>query len=172
MLTPKDFTACNMSGIKIALVKLKHRSIFLKAYENIYSSRKEVEMFYKRFLENEWISGAWKNSELVGVLTWMPRETAKNELAEIVDLWVKAEERRKGIGGRLIDHALAQMRQYYQYFGFTVRRVMLFTGASEKYLAARNLYEKKGFKIVATIPPNTLNNSPNAEFLYVLQLPA
>ncbi len=47
---------------------------------------------------------------------------------------------------------------------------MLFAGASDVYLAARRLYERKGFRVVAAIPPNTLGNSYDADFLYVLQL--
>jgi len=159
-----------MSEIEILSVKPEHRSSFLKAYEKVYSSREEAEAFYGSFLENGWISTAWKNSKLVGVLTWMPREAAKRELAEIIDIWVKAEERRKGVGGRLINHAVVQMRQYYHRFGSNLRKVMLFTGASNRYLAARKLYEKKGFQIVATVPSDTLDNPKYVEFLYVLQL--
>ncbi len=106
-----------MSNIKLALVGLKHRSSFLNVYKNVYSSKKEARKFFGRFLENGWVSGAWKNSELVGVLIWMPREAAKHGLAEIVDLWVKEEERRRGIGGGLVDHALAQMKEYCRNFG-------------------------------------------------------
>lgn len=160
----------DMSEIEVSTVKPEHRSSFLKAYENVYSSREEVEAFYGSFLENGWISTAWKNSELVGVLTWMSREAAKHGLAEIIDIWVEPEERRKGVGGRLIDHAIARMREYYQHFGSNLRKVMLFTGASNKYLAARKLYKKKGFRTVATIPPYTIDNRQYAEFLYVLQL--
>ena len=159
-----------MSEIEILSVKPEHRSSFLKAYEKVYSSREEAEAFYGSFLENGWISTAWKNSKLVGVLTWMPREAAKCGLAEIIDIWVKAEERRKGVGGRLINHAVVQMRQYYHRFGSNLRKVMLFTGASNRYLAARKLYEKKGFQIVATVPSDTLDNPKYVEFLYVLQL--
>lgn len=159
-----------MREIEISIVKLKHRSSFLKVYENVYSSREEAEKFYGSFLENGWISAAWRNSELMGVLTWMPREAAKHGLVEIIDLWVEPEERRKGVGGRLIDHAIVQMRKYYQRFGSNLRKVMVFTGASNKYFAARKLYEKKGFRIAATIPPGTLDNPQYVEFLYVLQL--
>lgn len=161
---------CNMNEIRVSSLKPDHKSSFLKVYENVYSSKEEVEAFYGSFLENGWISTAWKNSELAGVLTWMPREAAKHGLAEIIDLWVSPEERRKGVGERLLEHAIAQMRQYYQHFNSNLRKVMLFTGASDKYHAARRLYEKKGFRIVTTIPINTLGNTQYVEFLYVLQL--
>jgi len=159
-----------MSEIEILSVKPEHRSSFLKAYEKVYSSREEAEAFYGSFLENEWISTAWKNSKLVGVLTWMPREAAKRGLAEIIDIWVKAEERRKGVGGRLINHAVVQMRQYYHRFGSNLRKVMLFTGAMERYRAARTLYEKRGFRVVVKIPRNALDNPDGEELLYVLRV--
>jgi len=81
--------------VQISVLTPKHRTEFLKAYEKVYSSREEAETFYGRFVQNRWISAAWKNGELIGVLTWTPREAVKHGLAEIIDFWVKAEERRK-----------------------------------------------------------------------------
>lgn len=105
-------------------------------------------------------------------LTWMPREAAKHGLAEIIDFWVKAEERRKGIGGKLIDHAVVQMQIYYQRFGAALRKIMLFTGTTDRYLAARTLYKKKGFRVVAKIPRNALDNPDGDDLLYVLDMAA
>ncbi|MDH5449181.1 MAG: GNAT family N-acetyltransferase, partial [Candidatus Bathyarchaeota archaeon] len=94
----------------------------------------------------------------------------KHGLTEIIDLWVRVEERRKGIGGKLIDHAIIQMEQYYKSHGVILSKVMLFTGASDRFLAARNLYEKKRFRVVATIPKNALDNPYGDDLLYVLQI--
>ena len=156
--------------VQISVLTSRHKTELFKAYEKVYSSREEVKTFYGRFIQNGWISGAWKDGELIGVLTWAPREAVKHGLAEIVDFWVRAEERKKGIGGELIDHALLQMQRYYERFGATLKKVMLFTGATDRFLTARNLYEKKGFRIVATIPKNALDNPYCDELLYVLQL--
>lgn len=109
------------------------------------SSKEEVEAFYGRFVQNGWVSAAWKNGELVGVLTWAPREAVKHGLAEILDFWVRMEDRRQGVGGKLADHAILPMQSYYRRFGAKLNKVMLFAGASEKYLAARDLYEKRDF---------------------------
>ncbi len=160
----------NLAKVQINTLKPKHRTELLEVYEKIFSSREEVETFYSRFIENGWISGAWKNGELIGVLTWTPREAAKHGLAEIVDFWVRVEERRKGIGEKLIDHAVVQMQQYYKSFAAVLNKVMLFTGASNSFLAARNLYEKKKFRVVATIPKNALDNPYGDDLLYVLQI--
>lgn len=154
----------------VEAVTVKHQREFLQVYERVFSSKEEVKVFYCRFLENGWVSGAWKNGDLVGVLIWMPREAAKHGLAEIMDFWVKAEERGKGIGGKLIDHAIAQMQLYYQRFGSALRKVMLFTGTVSRYLAARTLYEKKGFHVVVTIPRDSLDNPHGDDLLYVLQI--
>jgi len=160
----------DLTGVQVNLLRPEHQQSFFKVYEKVFSSRKEVEMFYGRFMKNGWISGAWKNGELVGILTWTPREAVKRGLAEIVDFWVKAEERRKGVGGKLIDHAIAQMEQHYESFGAVLSKVMLFTGASNRFLAARNLYEEKKFRVVATIPKNALDNPYGDDLLYVLQI--
>ena len=156
--------------VLIRVLTSKHQAELFKAYEEVYSSREEVKAFYGRFVENGWVSGAWKDDKLIGVLTWAPRETVKHGLVEIVDFWVKAEERRKGIGGRLMDHALLQMQQYYKRFGATLNKVMLFTEASDRFLPARSLYKKKGFRVAATIPKDALDNPYSDYLLYVLQI--
>jgi len=158
----------NLTAAHIDVVTPRHQTEFFKAYEHVYSSKQEAETYYGRFLENGWVSGAWKNTELIGVLTWTPREEAKHGLAEIIDLWVKAEERQKGIGGKLIDHSIIQMQKYFQRFGATLRKVMLFTGTADRFLAARSLYEKKGFRVVTRIPRNALDNPDEDYLLYAL----
>ena len=160
----------NLVRVQISVLTPKHQTEFFKAYEKVFSSREEVETFYGRFVENGWVSGALKDGELVGVLTWAPREAVKHGLAEIVDFWVRAEERRKGIGRKLIDHALFQMQRYYKRFGAKLKKIMLFTGVVDRFLAARNLYEKKGFRVVATIPKNALDNPYGDDLLYVLEI--
>jgi len=159
-----------LTAVNVEVVTLQHQSEFLKIYQQVYSSKEEAETFYRRFLENGWVSGAWKSEELIGVVTWMPREDAKHGLAEIIDFWVKTEERRKGIGRKLIDHAICQMQMYYQRFGATLRKVMLFTEKTDRFLAARTLYEKKGFQVVARIPRNAINNPDGDDLLYVLEI--
>ena len=156
--------------VRIQAVTRQHQDEFFKAYEGVYSSRKEAKAFYSRFLDNRWISGAWKDGKLIGVLAWTPREAVKNRLAEIVEVWVKAEERGKGFGGKLVDHALKQMKRYYRRFGSELQKVMLFTGGTDEFSAAKALYEKKGFCIVATIPRSFLDNPYGDDLLYVLQI--
>ncbi len=160
----------DLVDVQINTLKPKLQAEFYRAYEKVFSSRKEVETFYRRFVENGWVSVAWKNRALIGVSTWAPREAVTHGLAELVDLWVKVEERRKGIGGKLIDHTILQMKRYYKSFEATLNKVMLFTGASDKFLAARNLYKKKGFQVVAAIPKDALDNPYCDDLLYVLQI--
>ena len=62
------------------------------------------------------------------------------------------------------------MKRYYERFGASLNKVMLFTGNADRFLAARNLYEKKEFRIVATIPKNALDNPYGDDLLYVLQI--
>lgn len=159
-----------MTEVQIAVLTSQHGDNLLKSYEEVYSSKEEVQAFYGRFLENGWALGSWKNGELVGMLTWAPREAVTHGLAEIIDFWVKPEERRKGIGAKLLDTALTRMEQYYTRFGAALRKVMLFTGATERYRAARTLYEKRGFRVVVKIPRNALDNPDGEELLYVLRV--
>jgi len=159
-----------LTTVHIDVVTSRRQTKFFKAYEHVYSSKEEAETYYGRFVENGWISGAWKNRELVGVLTWAPREETKYGLAEIIDFWVKTEERQKGIGSKLIEHSIIQMKNYFQRFGATLRKIMLITGTADRFSEARSLYEKKGFHVVARIPRNALDNPDQDYLIYVLKV--
>lgn len=54
--------------VHVDVLTLRDQSRFVKAYERVYSSQEEAQTFYSKFLENGWVSGAWKNRELIGVL--------------------------------------------------------------------------------------------------------
>ncbi len=97
----KFVVVVDLAKVQTSVLTPEHQTEFFKAYEKVYSSREEVKTFYGRFIQNGWISAAWKNGKLIGVLTWAPREAVKHRSAEMVDFWVRAEERRKGIGGKL-----------------------------------------------------------------------
>ena len=73
-------------GVRIRCLTPKDKDDFFEAYRGVYRSKEEAEAFYCRFLDNGWISGAWKNCKLIGVLAWAPREAVKNGLAEIIDI--------------------------------------------------------------------------------------
>ena len=59
----------DLVDVQINTIEPEHQAEFFKAYEKVFSSRKEVETFYGRFIGNGWISGAWKHGELIGVVS-------------------------------------------------------------------------------------------------------
>lgn len=89
-------------GIRIRCLSNEDREEFFGTYIGVYSSREEAEAFYSRFLDNGWISGAWKNGKLIGVCAWFPREAVKNGLAEIIRFGLMWRNAERGLAESLL----------------------------------------------------------------------
>ena len=116
--------------------------IYEKPYDGLETARKFVELYLNHYF--------WKlvevDGKIVGGLIWFPRESPKLGWAEILDIWVDKNYRKRGFGFKLITEAIHDMKSYFRSFGHKAKCVILFT--SENNVPARGLYEKVGFKKV------------------------
>jgi ribosomal protein S18 acetylase RimI-like enzyme len=89
--------------------------------------------------------GAFVEGRLVG--TALVRREKRRKGAHIANLyafWVAPEVRRRGIGSALVRRAIDE--------AVKLGAEQLQLGVSETALAARRLYERAGFRVVATLP--------------------
>ncbi len=90
--------------------------------------------------------GAFAGDRLVGLLAFIrPARATLRHRAELAGMYVAPEFRRRGLGGALIDAAVAHARALPE-----VRQLRLTVNAGN--LAARSLYQSRGFVCVGTEP--------------------
>lgn len=86
------------------------------------------------------------DGEVAGFVSWRvhPASTAMSAYGEIEAIAVDPDAQRRGIGRRLLDHAVDGLR------AAGVPVIMLATGADPGHTAARELYESAGFTALPT----------------------
>jgi len=110
--------------------------------------------------------GAFVGDQLVGILTFIRPERAKlRHCAELAGMYVAPEFRRRGLGGALVDAALVHARSLSG-----VRQLKLAVNAAN--LAARSLYQSRGFTCVGVEPEAMcIDGRYYDEELYILRIP-
>lgn len=85
-----------------------------------------------------------EGGELLGFVAYVvhPESPGMSEYGEITVIAVDPSARRSGLGRRLLDHAVEQLR------ASGVPVIMLSTGGDEGHTPARALYESAGFRLL------------------------
>ena len=116
--------------------------IYAKPYGGYRKAREFVEMY----LDHYFVKMVEFEGKNVGRLVWFPREDSKLGWAEILDIHVEEEYRRRGLGLKLLQETVRDIEAHYKSMGYKARCIILFT--NESNTAARRLYEKAGFRKV------------------------
>jgi ribosomal protein S18 acetylase RimI-like enzyme len=113
------------------------------------------------------VFGAFAGDRLVGFLAFVRPERPKlHHWADLAGMYVAPEFRRRGLGGALVDGALAHATALPG-----LRQVRLSVNASN--LPARALYQSRGFKCVGVEPEALCVQGRYYDLeLYVLRLPS
>ncbi len=120
--------------------------VLCRIYEKPYGGLETAKRFVELYLDHYFWRLVEADGEIVGGLIWFPRESPKLGWAEILDVWIDKDYRRRGLGFTLITESVKDIKSYFQSFGHKAKCVVLFT--SENNVASRRLYEKAGFKRV------------------------
>jgi len=112
------------------------------------------------------VFGAFVGDRLAGFLAFVCPERPKlHHWAELAGMYVAPEFRRRGLGGALVDAALAHARDLSG-----LRQVRLVVNATN--LPARSLYQSRGFKCVGVEPEALCVEGRYYDLeVYVLRLP-
>jgi ribosomal protein S18 acetylase RimI-like enzyme len=152
-----------MNKIKVSIATnkdKKHLSAFFQHYGNKDIIKKRVECF----LSHNFTVVAKDNSEIVGLLQWHIKEDPAAGVAEFEEVFVNKTHRGRGIGSLMVGYAINSVKAYFASIGVKPRKIYLFTG--EDNAAARQLYEKHGFKAISKI--GTLFDDKKTELFYIL----
>jgi ribosomal protein S18 acetylase RimI-like enzyme len=135
-------------------------------YSRPYHKPDFTKKLVKLYLNYYFVKLVEVDNEVVGILIWYARESPRLGWAEILDLWIDENHRRKDTGLRLLQSAIEDIKSYYYSEGFEARCIIVFT--SENNLPARKLYEKFGFKKVGY--GGYIAKDGTRELLYALNL--
>ncbi|MDD4893559.1 MAG: GNAT family N-acetyltransferase [Candidatus Rickettsiella isopodorum] len=152
-----------MENIKITLAKKRDRkklSEFFKHYRvsSLIKNRTDC------FLTHNFTVVAKDKEKIVGVIQWSVKEDPKAGVAEFEELYVLEDYRELGIGSLLLEFAIQSVKKYFLKIRVKPRKIHLFV--SESNMKARALYEKLGFKNVASV--GTLFADKETELFYCL----
>lgn len=138
----------------------------LREYFRHYGIREFIEKRISAYLSYANTIVAKDNDKIVGTLQWCVKEDPNAGVAEFEEVHVLEECRGKGIGSRLVERGIEEVKQYFKKHSIRLRTIYLFIDENNK--EARSLYEKFGFRFAAEI--GDLFTDGETETLYVLKL--
>ncbi len=135
-------------------------------YFNHYKNEKIIKNRVESYLKYNKMIIAKENNKIVGVLQWHIKENPQSGVVEFEEIFVNKELRGKGIGSKLVDFAIKDVKEYFISNNLKSRKIFLFTNKNN--IPARKLYEKYGFKFIAEL--NELFSDNEKEAFYCLSL--
>ncbi len=133
---------------------------------HLYHNRDEAGWFVKSFFDYHHIKVVKCEKRIVGAAFWNVVEEKHHGLAEIVDFWIDQDFRRRGIGERLLQSVIEDMKQFFAKDNYLLRKVLVTTGDDNE--PASKLYEKIGFQKSAVLA-NLFGQGEN-ELVYILTI--
>jgi len=137
-----------------------------RIYEKPYGGYETAKRFVEVYLDHYFVKIVEVGGKNIGRLIWFPREDPRLGWAEILDIHVEEEYRRRGLGLKLLQETVKDVKAHYESMGQRARCIILFT--SEDNMAARKLYEKAGLRKVGYGGYVSEDGAP--ELLYALNL--
>lgn len=92
---------------------------------------------------------AVENNKILGIATWFVHGLPKHGLAELDRIAVLRDAREKGLGKKLFNALIDDIKKYYKSRGSKLRKLFLLTHKSNTN--AQEFYKKLGFKHETTL---------------------
>lgn len=164
----KDKTVLPVIPVKVTFRNADKSDVetLSRIYEKPYGGYETARKFVEMYLDHYFVKIVEVEGRNVGRLIWFQREDPRLGWAEILDLWIEEEYRRRGFGFKLLQETIKDIKAHYNSMGHQARCVILFT--SENNVGARKLYEKAGFRKVGYGGYVSEDGTP--ELLYALNL--
>jgi ribosomal protein S18 acetylase RimI-like enzyme len=131
---------------------------------DLYHNREEASWFVRSFFDYHHVKIVKQERNVVGAVFWNVVEEKHHGLAEIGDLWIDKNFRRRGLGERLLRTVIEDMKKIFSKDKHVLRKVLVTTGEDNE--PAKKLYEKIGFRKSAVL--RDLFSQGENELVYVL----
>ena len=126
----------------------------------------ESRWFVSCYFDYHHVNIAKVEEEIQGACFWRIEGELYCGLGWIENLWVEERSRRTGLGERLLEKSVEDMKVFYDERDIILRKIALTTQIERR--SARRLYEKLGFRSVATL--GEMYDRGEETILYVLDL--
>lgn len=138
----------------------------LENYFKHYNNQSFVKSRVEAFLNFGHTIVAKDSNTIIGVVQWSVKENPNLGVAEFEEMHVLISHQRQGIGSKLIEEAIKNIRDFFSQNKIKARKLYLFVNQNNK--AAQNFYGKFGFKKIADL--NDLFADNQIETFYCLDL--
>ena len=116
---------------------------------DLKTNREESEWFVHCYFDYHHINVARVNGEVQGACFWRIEGERYSGLGWIENLWVEERYRRLNLGEKLLRKSIEDMKVFFEKDNKKLRKVVLTTQLDR--VSARKLYEKTGFRSVASL---------------------
>ena len=142
------------------------RLVEIFSNEDLKTSPDESKWFVNCYMDYHHVLLAKVDGAIQGACLWRIEGERYSGLGWIENIWVEEGFRKLGLGEKLLRRAVADITTFFKKHGVKPRRVVLFT--QEERGAARALYEKVGFRHVASV--EGMYDPGGQDLLYMLDL--
>lgn len=155
-------------AIEISTAKKGDLPRLIEIFHNpdLKTSLEESRWFVNCYFDYHQILLARVDDEIQGACFWRIEGERYSGLGWIENLWVEERLRRSGVGENLLRRAIDEVKDHFLRFGVRARKIVLTTQVER--MSARSLYEKVGFKEVASLAE--LYDRGGHDLVYVLDL--
>ena len=159
---------CPTMTIEISTAKKDDLPRFIEVFHNpdLKTSLEESRWFVNCYFDYHQILLARVDGEIQGACFWRIEGERYSGLGWIENLWVEERLRKLGLGEKLLRRGIDDIKDHFLRFGVRARKIVLMTQVERK--SARSLYEKVGFKNVASLVE--LYDRGGHDLIYVLDL--
>jgi ribosomal protein S18 acetylase RimI-like enzyme len=133
---------------------------------DLKTSNDESAWFVNCYFDYHHILVAKVQGEIQGACMWRIEGERDSGLGWIENIWVQEGFRRRGLAEMLLARAISDVTDFFQRYGIQARKMVLMT--QNERTAARGLYEKMGFRHVASI--DGMYDPGGHDMVYMLDL--
>lgn len=152
-------------AISISTATIKDKKT-VSEYLKHYGAPKITEKRAECYIVHNHTILAKDDKTIVGMLQWLIKEDPRAGVAEFEEIHVLEKYRNKEIGSQLLEFAIKQVAEHFKKIKITPRKIFLFV--SKNNAAARELYERHGFKCISEA--GNLFSDEKIELIYALDL--
>lgn len=142
------------------------RLVEIFSHPDLKTSFEESRWFVNCYFDYHHVLVAKVDGIIQGACFWRVEGERYSGLGWIENIWVEERFRKLGLGEQLLAHATTEIISFFRSHGVKPRKVVLFT--QRERTSARKLYEKAGFKHVASV--EGMYDPGGQDMIYLLDL--